>query len=31
MCMVIAFVVGFIAFPVACIAIMATFDENLME
>jgi hypothetical protein len=27
----IAFVLGFVAFPVTCMGIIATFDENLME
>jgi hypothetical protein len=27
----IAFVLGFLAFPVACMGVIATFDENLME
>jgi hypothetical protein len=31
MYMVIAFVLGFAAFPVVCVAVVSTFDENLME
>jgi hypothetical protein len=27
----IAFVLGFLSFPIACVGVVATFDENLME
>jgi hypothetical protein len=27
----IAFILGFVAFPLACMGVIATFDENLME